>query len=56
MISTAEVPCCSWKFSKVWNAPKSTEPSLLNGVISATNEPVSIFLDISVSMPPFADL
>src|SRR6266540_1864752 len=51
MISTAEVPCSSWNFSKVWNAPKSTEPSLLNGVMSATNEPVSIFLDIAVSMP-----
>src|SRR5262245_34519521 len=50
MISTADVPCCSWNFSKVRNAPKSTEPSLLKGVISATNEPVSIFVGISVSL------
>src|SRR5262245_55338878 len=56
MISTAEVPRSSWNFSKVRNAPKSTEPSLLNGVISATNEPVSIFLDITVSIPDFATL
>src|SRR5262249_14015313 len=54
MISTAEVPRSSWNFSKVRNAPKSTEPSLLNGVISATNEPVSSFLDITVSIPDFA--
>src|ERR1700682_4904107 len=40
MISTALVPRCSWQRSKVWNAAKSTEPPLLNGVISATNEPV----------------
>src|SRR5262249_3050384 len=46
----------SWNFSKVRNAPKSTEPSLLNVVISATNEPVSIFLDIAVSIPDFATL
>ena len=50
MISTADVPCCSWNFSKVRNAPKSTEPSLLKGVISATNEPVSIFVGIRVSL------
>src|SRR5215470_11044423 len=56
MISTADVPRSSWNFSKVRNAPKSTEPSLLNGVISATNEPVSIFLDITVSIPEFATL
>src|SRR5262249_31169815 len=56
IISTAEVPRSSWNFSKVRNAPKSTEPSLLNGVISATNEPVSIFLDITVSIPDFATL
>src|SRR5262249_23483155 len=53
MISTADVPRSSWNFNKVRNAPKSTEPSLLNGVISATNEPVSIFLDITVSIPDF---
>jgi len=29
---------------------------LLNGVINATNEPVSIFLDITVSIPEFATL
>src|SRR5215831_1244506 len=56
MISTADVPRSSWNFNKVRNAPKSTEPSLLNGVISATNEPVSIFLDITVSIPEFATL
>jgi hypothetical protein len=50
MISTADVPRSSWNFNKVRNAPKSTEPSLLNGVISATNEPVSILLDITVSI------
>src|SRR5262249_10758470 len=54
MMRTAEVPRSSWNFSKVRNAPKSTAPSLLNGVISATNEPVSIFLDITVSIPDFA--
>src|SRR5919204_2445514 len=53
MISTADVPCSSWNFSKLRNAPKSTEPSLLKGVISATNEPVSIFFDIAVSMAQF---
>src|SRR5262249_38977389 len=56
MISTADVPRSSWNFSRVRNAPKSTEPSLLNGVISATNEPVSIFPDIAVSIPEFATL
>ena len=49
MISTAEVPWSSWNFSRVRNAAKSTEPSLLNGVIRATNEPVSILFDIPVS-------
>ena len=49
MISTALVPCCSWKRSRVWNAAKSTEPSLLNGVISATNEPVIFCLGMLVS-------
>src|SRR5215813_3132450 len=56
IISTADVPRSSWNFSKVRNAPKSAEPSLLNGVISATNEPASIFLDITVSIPEFATL
>src|SRR5580704_6370747 len=51
MISTALVPCCSWKRSRDWNAAKSTEPSLLNGVISATNEPVIFCLGISVCLP-----
>src|SRR5262245_26135651 len=51
MISTADVPCCSWNFSKLRNALKSTEPSLLNGVISATNEPVSNVFDIPNSWP-----
>src|SRR5262249_35148812 len=56
MVGTADVPRSSWNFSRVRNAPKSTEPSLLNGVISATNEPVSIFPDIAVSIPEFATL
>ena len=49
MIRTAEVPLSSWNFSSVRKAAKSTEPSLLNGVMRATNEPVSSFLDILVS-------
>src|SRR5262245_9382109 len=49
MISTADVPCSAWNLSSVWKAAKSTEPSLLNGVISATNEPVMSFLDIRIS-------
>src|SRR5215813_7264400 len=56
MINTADVPCSSWNFSKLRNAPKSTEPSLLNGVISATNEPVNIFLGIAASMAQFVAL
>src|SRR6478672_12409666 len=54
MINTADVPCSSWNFSKLRNAPKSTEPSLLKGVISATNEPVNTFFDIAISMPQIA--
>src|SRR5580692_10622652 len=46
MIRTALVPCSSWKWSRLRNAAKSTEPSLLNGVISATNEPVTFCLGI----------
>src|SRR5215510_16482458 len=46
MINTADVSCSSWNFSKLRNAPKSTEPSVLNGVISATNVPVSNVFDI----------
>ena len=53
MISTALVPCCSWKRSRDWNAAKSTEPSLLNGVISATNEPVIFCLGIDAKSPQF---
>ena len=53
MISTADVPRSSWNLSSVRNAAKSTEPSLLNGVISATNEPVSNFCDIVISIPKF---
>src|SRR5580704_108036 len=56
MISTALVPCCSWKRSRVWNAAKSTEPSLLNGVISATNEPVIFCLGIDAKSPKFFSL
>src|SRR5262245_48449235 len=49
IISTADVPCSAWNLSRARKAAKSTEPSLLNGVIRATNEPVSI-LDILVSV------
>src|SRR5580704_12451778 len=55
MISTALVPCCSWKASRLLNAAKSTDPSLLNGVISATNEPVIFCLAIQrlrLLLPP----
>src|SRR5712671_2249267 len=48
MISTADVRFSSWNLSSVRKAAKSTVPSLLNGVMRATNEPVS-FLDIDVS-------
>ena len=41
MIRTADVPWRSWKARRSRNAAKSTVPSLLNGVIRATNEPVS---------------
>src|SRR3984957_6692951 len=51
MISTALVPCCSWKRSSAWNAAKSTDPSLLNGVISATNEPVIFCLGMPFQSP-----
>src|ERR1700727_2074043 len=47
MISNALVPCCSWKRSRVWNAAKSTEPSLLSAVYSATKERVFFCLGIS---------
>src|SRR5918995_3138848 len=50
MISTAAVPWVSWNLSSVRNAAKSTESSLLNGVISATNEPVSFLFGILVSI------
>src|ERR1700686_4249564 len=56
MISTALVPCASWKQSRVWSAAKSTEPSLLNGVISATNEPVIFCLGIDAKTPKFYSL
>src|SRR3954466_7937272 len=49
MIRTAEVPLSAWNFRRLRKAAKSTEPSLLNGVIRATNEPVSFF-DILISM------
>ncbi len=49
MISTAAVPWRSWKRSRDRNAAKSTEPSLLNGVISATNEPVIFCLGMRFS-------
>ena len=47
MIRIAEVPLSAWNLSSDRNASKSTEPSLLNGVIRATNEPVSFLLGIS---------
>src|SRR6478672_2739365 len=52
MIRMAAEPWSSWNLKSVRKAAKSTEPSLLNGVISATNEPASIF-DIFVSMREF---
>src|SRR5580693_2178599 len=55
MISTALVPCASWKESRLLKAAKSTDPSLLNGVISATNEPVIFCLGI-VSSEVFSSL
>src|SRR5580692_5469027 len=51
MISTALVPCASWKESKLLKAAKSTDPSLLNGVISATNEPVIFCLGMRFQSP-----
>src|SRR5262249_52428162 len=50
MINTAAVLWSSWNFSSVRNAAKSTEPSLLNGVIRATNDPVSFLFDIASSL------
>ncbi len=49
MIRIAEVPLSAWNLSSERNASKSTEPSLLKGVIRATNEPVSFLADISIS-------
>src|SRR5580692_7246848 len=56
MINTALVPCASWKESKLLKAAKSTEPSLLNGVISATNEPVIFCLGMRFQSPRFHSL
>src|SRR5580693_3116579 len=50
MISTALLPCCSWKESRLLKAAKSTDPSLLNGVISATNEPVIFCLGMAFNL------
>src|SRR3954466_10077543 len=50
MIRIAEVPLSAWNFRRLRNAAKSTEPSLLNGVIRATKEPVNFLLDIVISM------
>src|SRR3954454_23317671 len=52
MIRMAAEPLSSWNFKSVRKAGKSTEPSLLNGVIRATNEPASVF-DIFVSIREF---
>ena len=49
MMRIAEVPLSAWNLSSARNASKSTEPSLLKGVIRATNEPVSFLADISIS-------
>ena len=49
MIRTAEVALSSWNLSNVRKAAKSTEPSLLKGVMRATNEPVSFLSAMSVS-------
>src|SRR5262245_18768639 len=48
MIRIAEVPLSAWNLSRARNASKSTEPSMLNGVIRATNEPVSSLADIAI--------
>src|ERR1700720_1636377 len=56
MINTAVVPCFSWKESRLLKAAKSTDPSLLNGVISATNEPVIFCLAIDTKSPKFDSL
>src|SRR5262249_539176 len=48
MLRTADVPFASWNLRSERNAAKSTDPSLLKGVMRATNEPVSSFLDIVV--------
>src|SRR5512134_1678190 len=48
MMRTAHVPWSSWNLSNVRNAPKSIEPSLLNGVISATNEPSILILAMAM--------
>src|SRR5215475_7343062 len=53
MISTALVPCCSWKASRLLKAAKSTDPSLLNGVIKATNEPVIFCLGMVLGSAVF---
>src|SRR3954467_2973324 len=50
MIRIAEVPLSAWNFSRLRNAAKSTEPSLLKGVIRATKEPVSFWCDILISI------
>src|SRR3954465_15047044 len=52
MIKMAADPLSSWNFKSVRKAAKSTEPSLLKGVIRATNEPASVF-DIFVSIREF---
>src|SRR3954465_7786008 len=49
MIRIAEVPLSAWNFTRLRNAAKSTEPSLLKGVIRATKEPVSFWCDILIS-------
>jgi len=48
MMSTADVPLSSWNLRSERNATKSTDPSLLKGVMRATNDPVSSFLDIAI--------
>src|SRR5436309_15683457 len=48
MMRTADVPLSSWNLRSERNAAKSTDPSLLNGVMRAANEPVRSFLDIVI--------
>src|SRR5215813_12590865 len=54
MMRTADVPLSSWNLRSERNATKSTDPSLLKGVMRATNDPVSSFLDIYLLSPKWS--